>query len=161
MTFRNSAPDWAGRAVLFVTFLFFGAGKFTSNANAPWVSLFNQVGFGQWFRYFTGVIEIMGAFLVLIPQTVTVGLALLACTLTGAILVVVIGLHRPGDAFFALAFLCALIAFWMHRRRVLGKFQIQPDQGKSRPRGVNRPSPSVESPSACGMQCRGAGKLSA
>jgi len=115
--FRNSNLDWALRAVIFVVFLFFGAGKFTSNADAPWVVLFTRVGFGQWFRYFTGAIEILGAFLVLIPQTVTVGLATLAATLTGAVLVVVIVLHEPTEAFLAFAFLCALISFWMHRRR--------------------------------------------
>ena len=117
LRFRNSNLDWALRTVIFVIFLFFGAGKFTSNADAPWVVLYSQVGFGQWFRYFTGVVEILGAFLVLIPQTVLVGLAALATTLTGAILVVVIVLHRPTDAFLPLALLCALISFWMHRRR--------------------------------------------
>jgi putative oxidoreductase len=115
--FRNSTLDWAARTVIFVIFLYFGAGKFTSDPDAPWVVLFSQVGFGQGLRYFTGVSEIIGAFLVLIPQTVTAGVAVLAATLAGAVLVVVILLHRPPDAFWAFAFLCALIAFWLHRRR--------------------------------------------
>jgi uncharacterized membrane protein YphA (DoxX/SURF4 family) len=118
LKFPNSLPDWLARLVIFVVFLFFGAGKFTSNPNEPWVVLFREVGFGQWFRYFTGVLEIVGAFLVLIPQTVPVGLALLMCTTSGAVLTVIIVLHRPADAFIPFAILCAMVSFWMHRRRV-------------------------------------------
>jgi len=117
LRFRNSAPDWAWRAVIFVAFLFFGAGKLTSDPNAPWVGLFDQAGFGQWFRYFTGLVEILGAFLVLISRTVTLGLAVLTVVLTGAILVIVIVLHRPVDVLFPVAILCALTAFWMYRRQ--------------------------------------------
>ncbi len=118
LKFPNSMTDWAARVGIFALFLFFGAGKFTSDPNASWVVLFKNVGFGQWFRYFTGALEIVGAFLVLIPQTVPVGLAVLMGTTSGAILIVVLVLHRPADAFLTFALLCALIAFWMHRRRV-------------------------------------------
>ena len=116
--FANSVPDWALRVVIFAIFLFFAAGKFTTNPNAPWVLFFTKVGFGQWFRYFTGVLEVVGAFLVLIPQTVPIGLIVLMCTSSGAILVVSIVLHRPVDAFVPFALLTGMIAFWMHRRRV-------------------------------------------
>lgn len=118
LRFRNSPLDWALRFVVFLVFLFFGTGKFKSDASAPWVILFNEVGFGQWFRYFTGVVEIAGAFLVLIPRTVTVGLTVLVCTTAGAVLIVIAVLHRTSDAFVAFAFMCALIGFWLHRRRV-------------------------------------------
>lgn len=116
--FRNSPADWIVRAAIFVAFLFWGASKFKSDANAPWVVLFNQVGFGRWFRYFTGGMETLSAFLVLVPQTVTAGLAMLLTVLTGAILIDVMVLRRPADAFVPFAILCALIALWMHRRRV-------------------------------------------
>jgi hypothetical protein len=42
------------------------------------VKIFHQIVFGQWFRHFTGVVEILGGVLVMIPWTVTPGLALLA-----------------------------------------------------------------------------------
>lgn len=118
LKFKDSMPDWILRTIIFSAFLFFGVGKFKSDANAPWVVLFNEIGFGQWFRYFTGVVEMIGAFLVLIPQTVTAGLAMLAGTLTCAILIEVAVVHRFADTFVPFAFVCALIAFWMRRRRV-------------------------------------------
>jgi putative oxidoreductase len=118
MKFMNSLPDWGLRAAIFVVFLFFGAGKFKSDAQAPWVVLYGEIGFGQWFRYFTAVIETIGAFLVLIPQTVTAGLATLGLVLTGAVLIDLIVLHRAADTFVPFAILCALVAFWLHRRRV-------------------------------------------
>ena len=116
--FPNSTPDWAARVLIFVVFLFFASGKFTANPNAPWAVLFKEVGFGQWFRYFTGALEVIGAFLVLIPRTVTAGLILLMCTTSGAVLIVIIVLHRPADAVVAFALLAGMVGFWLHRRRV-------------------------------------------
>lgn len=118
LKFRNSWKDWALRAVIFAVFLFFASGKFKTTPDAPWVVLFNQIGLGQWLRYFTGVLEIIGAFLMLFSSTVELGLMLLGAVMFAAIIIVVFILHRPGDALFAFAFLCALIAYRLHRRRV-------------------------------------------
>lgn len=118
LRFQNSLPDWVLRFGIFLAFLLFGAEKFKSGADAPWVALFKQIGFGQWFRYFTGTVELVGAFLVLIPNTVTVGVAMLACTMGSAVLIIIAVLHRPADALLSFALGCALVAFWMHRRRV-------------------------------------------
>ena len=38
------------------------------------MKFFDQVGVGQWFRYFTGLVEVFGALLVLIPKTAQAGL---------------------------------------------------------------------------------------
>jgi len=118
LKFKDSWRDWAIRALIFVVFLFFAAGKFKTAADAPWVVLFDRIGMGQWFRYFTGALEMVGAFLVLFSRTVEIGLALLAAVMLGAMIIVVLILHRPADAMFAFAFFCAFIAFWLHRRRV-------------------------------------------
>ena len=118
LKYKNSSPDWGVRTIIFVVFLFFASRKFTSDANAPWVVLYEQIGFGQWFRYVTAVIEIAGAFLVLISQTVTAGLAMLVLVMVGAVLIDIAVLHQFVDAFLPFAILSALIAFWMHRRRV-------------------------------------------
>jgi hypothetical protein len=37
------------------------------------VQLFDAVGFGQWFRYFTGIVEFTGAVLLLVPSMAAVG----------------------------------------------------------------------------------------
>ena len=62
-----------------------------------WLRIFDQIGFGQWFRYFTGVVEIAGALLLLVPATRMWGAALLACTMCGALLVhvFVMGISPP------------------------------------------------------------------
>lgn len=118
LKFAGSTPDWAARMALFLIFLYFGAAKVNSAPNSAWVEFFNDVGFGQWFRYFTGILEIIGAFLVLIPQTVREGLVLLMCIMSGALVIVLFDLHRPPGAIVPFALICAMIAFWMHRRRV-------------------------------------------
>jgi hypothetical protein len=118
LKFKNSATDWALRAVIFAVFLFFGGGKFTPGRNAAWIQMYNEIGFGQWFRYATGVVELLGALLMLFSQTVSAGLAVLGITMLSATLVDVIILHQVADAIVPFAFLCAMIALWMHRRRV-------------------------------------------
>ena len=53
---------------------------------APMVAMFEQIGIGQWFRYFTGALEVACAVLLLIPGTSAIGATLLAVTMVGAIL---------------------------------------------------------------------------
>lgn len=49
------------------------------------VAMFNVIGFGQWFRYLTGGMEIAGALLLLIPRLSGVGALLLMCVMVGAV----------------------------------------------------------------------------
>jgi len=65
-------------------FLFVGSSKFDPT-NSFWIQLFSKVGIGQWFRYFTGGIEVVCAILLLFPKASAIGAALLACTMAGAI----------------------------------------------------------------------------
>ena len=48
------------------------------------VALFMPVGFGQWFRYVTGILELTGAVLIMVPKTRRSGSALLATIMVGA-----------------------------------------------------------------------------
>ncbi|HTM16677.1 MAG TPA: DoxX family protein [Terracidiphilus sp.] len=118
LKFRNSVPDWSIRAVTFLVFLYFGTAKLKSEAGAPWVVFFDQLGFGQWLRYVTGALETAGAFLVLISATVEIGLAILIATMLGAAIVAMFILHDAGEAFVPFALFSGMIAFWLHRRRV-------------------------------------------
>jgi putative oxidoreductase len=65
--------------------MFFLAGGLKLGGVAPMVEMFDKIGLGQWFRYLTGGLEVTGAILLLIPATVTLGGALLAVTMAGAI----------------------------------------------------------------------------
>ena len=79
---RNAWGDWLLRGGVGVCFLYIGWGKFAPTGE--WVAIFQQIGLGQWFRYFTGVVEMLGGALVLIPQLALAGYALLAVTMFGA-----------------------------------------------------------------------------
>jgi uncharacterized membrane protein YphA (DoxX/SURF4 family) len=94
----------------------FGAEKLPSDPASPWVVFFARVGVGQWFRYLTGIVEIAGGVLVLIPWTVTLGLAVLACTMLGAVLTLVFVLGQPADTIMSGGILIGLVVFWRSRR---------------------------------------------
>lgn len=113
---RSVLGDWILRGAIALFFVAAGAEKFPSNPDSEWVKLFQQIGLGQWFRYFTGGLEVLGGVLVLIPWTVTAGLALLACAMTGAVLILVFVIGRPADSIVAAVFFIGLAAFWWSRR---------------------------------------------
>ena len=113
---RNVLGDWIVRGGIAVAFVFFGWEKFPSDPGSEWVKLFQQIGAGQWFRYFTGVVEVLGGILVLIPWTATAGLALLACTMASAAFILIFVIGRPFDSVFSGLFCVALVAFWLVRR---------------------------------------------
>lgn len=65
-------------------FLYSGASKFSPHG-IFWIELFAKIGIGQWFRYFTGGLEVICAGLLLIPKTSGIAAALLACAMVGAV----------------------------------------------------------------------------
>jgi uncharacterized membrane protein YphA (DoxX/SURF4 family) len=83
---RIGRTGWLLRVPLVLVFLYFGAMKFPDHPGSPWPKLFAEIGLGQWFRHFTGALEVAGAILLLIPRTSRIAAAALACTMAGAIL---------------------------------------------------------------------------
>jgi uncharacterized membrane protein YphA (DoxX/SURF4 family) len=115
---RNVIGDWILRGAIAIAFVAIGLEKFPSEPGSSWVKLFQEIGLGQWFRYFTGVVEILGGVLVFIPWTVSAGLALLACTMASAALILIFVVGRPGDSFVSAAFFIGLAGyFWSRRNR--------------------------------------------
>jgi uncharacterized membrane protein YphA (DoxX/SURF4 family) len=113
---RNAAPDWAIRISIATLYLFIGLAKFSSRPESHWVAVFQQIHAGEWFRYFTGVVESAAALLVLIPRAAIFGLLLLACTMLCASLIVAFVLHQPGEATFpGFLFLVLAAVTWIHR----------------------------------------------
>ena len=113
---RTVFMDWAVRICIAVFYVYVGAVKFSNAPGSEWVKIFQKIGFGQWFRIFTGVVEVLGGVLVLIPWTVTAGLALLACTMLGAILTAAFVIGSPLFCIFPGAFLIGLVAAYLNRR---------------------------------------------
>jgi len=72
------------RALL--TLAFVGAGGAKLAGVPMMVETFEAVGFGQWLRYFTGVVEVVGAALLWWPNRQVVGASVLGGTMVGAVL---------------------------------------------------------------------------
>ena len=74
---------WTVRILLAMAF---GAAGLAKLAGVPqMVQVFDAIGFGQWFRYLTGVVEIVGAVLLLVPAAGFFGGLLLAATMVCAV----------------------------------------------------------------------------
>jgi putative oxidoreductase len=100
---------WSLRIGVAGFFLLAGFEKFPSGPGAPWVRLFEQIGLGQWFRYFTGLVEVVGALLFAVPSTTRLGALLLASAMTGAIVVHAFVFGHPGNAVIPAAALAAVL----------------------------------------------------
>jgi uncharacterized membrane protein YphA (DoxX/SURF4 family) len=84
---------WCVQALLALVFVSASLAKLTGNAEA--VALFTAVGVGQWLRYVTGILELAGALLVLVPKARRIGAALLATIMLGALTAHLFILHVP------------------------------------------------------------------
>ena len=74
---------WCVQVLLALAFL--GASSVKLMGQSEMVGLFEAVGIGQWFRYVTGILELAGAVLIVVPKTRSVGAALLVAIMLGAI----------------------------------------------------------------------------
>ena len=74
---------WILQGVLAATFLVAGTTILASPEMQG--AFFEKIGLGQWFRYFTGGLEVIGAILVLVPRTAGFAATLLGMTMVGAI----------------------------------------------------------------------------
>jgi putative oxidoreductase len=101
---------WVLRGGVTVFFLLMGIEKFPGDPGAPWVAVFEQIGLGQWFRYATGAIELLGGALFLFPRTCAIGAAMLACTMVGAMLVHIVVRHSVAGSLFPALVLVAILA---------------------------------------------------
>jgi putative oxidoreductase len=88
--------SWLPRIVVALVFFAVGIDKFATRS--VWVEIFASIGIGQWFRYVTGVLQAGGAILFLIPRTFLLGVAVLSCTMVGAIVALVFVLDEPRNA---------------------------------------------------------------
>jgi uncharacterized membrane protein len=98
---------WLVRGCVALPFLVFGLEKFGNDPH--WVRMFGEIGWGVWFRYFTGVLEVLGAALVMVPRLALVGFCLLAATMTSAVGIVAVVLHRPANSLFPGVFLVGVL----------------------------------------------------
>ena len=75
---------WTLSALIALVFLGAGAAKLAGAA--VMVEMFGKVGLGQWFRYFTGFLEVAGGIGLLAPRYAFYAAVLLAIVMVGAII---------------------------------------------------------------------------
>lgn len=69
---------WILRILLGVMFLAIGIEKLTGTMGT--IPFFDAIGWGQWFRYVSGVADTAGALLVLMPRWTSLGALIITCT---------------------------------------------------------------------------------
>lgn len=104
---------WVLRVVVGLAFLAAGGSKL---AGAPaMVAMFAKIGFGQWFRILTGLLEVAGAIGLLVPRLAVYAASMLAVVMVGAI-----GFHltrlggNPVPPIILL--LLAILIVWLSKR---------------------------------------------
>lgn len=99
---------------LLLAFVFLMVGGMKLLSKPVMVREFEQVGLGQWFRYFTGTLEVAGAVCLLVPKFSRWGALLLTVVMIGAITAHFTVLHTPPTSATILLALALLIA-WLRR----------------------------------------------
>ncbi len=112
----SSSPGKAFNIVLWVlqvliALAFLGASSGKLLGKPEMVGLFETIGMGQWFRYLTGILELAGAVLIVVPKTRSVGAVLLAVIMFGAIATHVFVLHNAPTAPLVFLAITGLIAW--------------------------------------------------
>jgi len=100
---------WILSGLLALAFIAAGGGKLAGTA--VMVDLFAKVGLGQWFRYFTGLLEVAGGIGLLFPRYAFYAAILLAIVMVGAVVAHVIVLGGSPAPAFMLLVLSGIIAF--------------------------------------------------
>ncbi|HJP58961.1 MAG TPA: DoxX family protein, partial [Gemmatimonadaceae bacterium] len=70
---------------------------------------FGLIGLGDWFRYFTGILEIVGGLLFLVPIAMIAGASILVVTMLGAMVVQAAVLEHPADSIFPALYLFGVV----------------------------------------------------
>ena len=84
---------WCVQVLLALVFVGSSWAKLTGKPEM--VALFTAIGIGQWFRFVTGILELTGAVLILLPKTSRIGAAMLATVMLGALAAHLFILHVP------------------------------------------------------------------
>ena len=101
------------RVLLTIAFVMAGGAKL-AGAQAM-VDIFEMVGFGQWFRYVTGIIEVGGAIMLWIKPLRILGALLLGATMVGAIIAHMLVLGPSTVPAVVLGMLTVLVIYFERR----------------------------------------------
>lgn len=96
------------RAALTLAFLYFGLRKLTSGAAD--VVIYDAIGFGQWPRYVTGTVEVLGAIGLWVPGLQGFAALLLMATVITGTLALLLFTTLPFWHLIVLTLACAAVA---------------------------------------------------
>ncbi|SFS95873.1 DoxX family protein [Saccharopolyspora flava] len=105
---------WVLQVLLAAFFVFASVPKLLGDPVA--IQMFDLIGFGQWFRYFTGAVELLGAIGLLIPRLCGLAAIGLALVMVGAVLAQIFPLGAPEVALAPLV-LCLVFVLIAWARR--------------------------------------------
>jgi putative oxidoreductase len=100
---------WVVKILLAAVFLAAGGAKLVGVPML--VQNFEDIGFGQWFRYLTGALEVGGGIAILVPRFSPFAAALLACVMIGAIATHIFLIGGSSAPAIILLLFCMLVAF--------------------------------------------------
>jgi len=110
----TSVLAWVLTILLAISFILAGGIKLTNSPGM--VQEFARVGLGQWFRYFTGALEVSGAIGLLIPRVRFWAALQIAVVMVGATFANLTVLHLPNMALVTVILLAlALVLAWLRR----------------------------------------------
>ena len=111
-TTSDPATSFALRLSVALVFSLVGLEKLIPRFSSSWVQTFATIGVGQWFRYVTGIVELVGGLLFLFPAATAAGAAMLIATMCGAMAVHIFVFKHPGNSLFPAMYLVGvLLAF--------------------------------------------------
>jgi len=108
-TTAKNRTVWGIRILLALAFTAAGTAKL---AGVPqMVANFEAIGFGQWFRYVTGAVELLGIVLILLPRTAFFGGLWLGGTMVGAVATHLFLIGGSAIPAMVLGVLCAIVVY--------------------------------------------------
>src|ERR1700751_5067665 len=106
---RRRIGTWVLQGIVATAFFAAGAAKV---AGADYmVHLFDQIGIGQWFRYVTGLVEVVGAIALIYPGLASIGGLWLGGTMVFGVLTHLFVLHTSPVPAIVLGLLNAVIVY--------------------------------------------------
>jgi putative oxidoreductase len=118
--------SWILRVLVGFAFLTIGAAKLTGTLHT--VETFRAFGWGQWFRYLTGLVDATGALLLFVPRWTYYGALVLAFTIGLGSVLSFLRLHDSLIPPLALTFMAGALA-WLTRpgeSELRSNTQVQP-----------------------------------
>ena len=84
ITRMKKAVTWTLQIVLAMVFLSVGMAKISGVQSS--IDMFREIGWGQWLRYFVGIVEVSSSVLLLFGPYATLGAGLLLISMAGAVM---------------------------------------------------------------------------